>query len=184
MTADINPYQSPSSIDAGNSSTSGSPGRIDRVAFITWPIVFGLNMIVPLLFGLAITYEHGRIGLCVASGLLLAGGWLLCYASPPAARRLIVGSAVFAFTQFFPIIQLIAGMIAISVTGSEGGFDEGPVVTEFTGFAMTLVVGTILLAFAGGLGVLLGFVLPRRWFNPDAPDFRKSGSEAVQIGGP
>lgn len=180
MTAELNPYQSPTSIDTGASPTSDAPRRVDRVAFITWPIVFGLNMIVPLLLGLAITYEHGRIGLCAASGLLLAAGWLLCYASPPAARRLILGSAVFAFTQFFPILQIIAGMVAISVTGNDPLFDEGSGITEFAGFAITLIVGVILLTLAGGLGVLLGFVFPRRWFNPNAPDFRKSGSEAVQ----
>ncbi len=182
MTAEFNPYQSPTSINTGDSPTSDAPRRVDRVAFITWPIVFGLNMIVPLLFGLAITYEHGRIGLCAASGLLLAAGWLLCYASPPAARRLILGSAVLAFTQFLPIIQIFAGMIAISVVGSDPLFEEGPDVTELAGFAMTFIVGTILLALAGGLGVLLGFVFPRSWFNLNAPDFRKSGSEAVQTG--
>jgi hypothetical protein len=148
--------------------------EIDGLAFAAWPIVFGLNLVIPLLLGWDMTREHGRIGVFLAAALLLTSGWAVCYARPSVARRLILGSTLTALSQLFPILQIVAGCIAVAVADSfallgHGGHGGPAQFSEPGGFIVTLLVGCILLTFAGTTGWVLGLLLPKRWLSPNKP---------------
>jgi hypothetical protein len=134
-----------------------------------------MNMALPLLFGLEVTRHHGLIGMCVASLLMLIVGWLFCMLKPAAARKLVLGSLAVALTQVFPILQIIAGSISIGIAQSlhlamQGGDDPefgiAGINNELGGFVVTMFVGIILLSCAGMAGLVLGQVLPAKWFVP------------------
>jgi hypothetical protein len=166
MPPEINPYQPPAEIE--EDSANRAPQReIDYFSFCCWPFALALNLIVPLMLAWSITDKHGRIGMFSGIGLILAGGWIVCFYYPSIARRMI-GSAVFtAITQVFPIPQMIAGMIALSVVerleaNLQDDVDRGFVLifTELGGFVATMIVGAFLLIFSFGLLFVSEFMIP------------------------
>ena len=183
-----NPYRAPES-DAAPVSNGRRGGRIDGPAFLAWPIVFGLNMVLPLLFSGEVTKRHGQLGLCIAALVLLVGGWVLCAWSGSTARKLILGSALVALTQVLPLLQIIAGSVSISIAQSfqlvEGGggdpdLDEQfmpQITSELGGFVVTMLVGAILLTCASLIGLALGLALPARWFKPHSQADEQSMSD-------
>ena len=176
MTNPENPYRAPESDTTAGAIRSGD---LDRNAFITWAIVFGLNMVLPLLFSVELTQHHGRLGMCAASLVLLIAGWVLCALSARTARKLILGAAIVALTQFFPILQIVTGSVSMGIAASfqladggggdldpdEGGFPE--ITSELGGFMVTILVGGILLTFASLIGLVLSLVFPQRSLKPD-----------------
>lgn len=176
MTNPENPYRAPESDTTAGVIRSGD---LDRNAFIMWAIVFGLNMVLPLLFSVELTQHHGRFGMCAASLVLFIAGWVLCALSARTARKLILGAAIVALTQLFPILHVVAGSVSIRIAESfqladggggdpdldEGGFPE--ITSELGGFMVTILVGGILLTFASIIGLVLSFVFPQRSLKPD-----------------
>src|SRR4029077_889295 len=63
LAEDPNPYQSPREVASVVTRQTSSRPALDRVALILWPIVFGLNLILPLWFGWRTTSDHARWGL-------------------------------------------------------------------------------------------------------------------------
>lgn len=168
-----NPYRPPRDRPDPVPPQRGDSSKIDRVAFAAWPLALVSNMIVPLFFGLDFTYEQGRAGMLVATVLFLLAGWGLCYVKPNAARRLIAGSTLTAISQFFPILQIFAGVVAIGIADRMGLSRESTdgnlaQVSELGGFIMTVVVGVILLTVAGAIGVGFALVMPLSWFTPNS----------------
>ncbi|HEY2412789.1 MAG TPA: hypothetical protein VGI40_11130 [Pirellulaceae bacterium] len=167
MSDDINPYESPQEVESVGPLSYSS---IDWSASLWWPVVFGANLIVPVLLGWQIAREYGRFGMCLTSFLFLAAGWALCCLRPAIARRLIAGSAVFAISQLFPLIQMVSGIVAVGAVEWLGlGDDRGDmgistIPTFLGGCLATAIVGIILLSIAGVLGFIVSFLLPKRWF--------------------
>ena len=170
MNEDENPYQPVLFQSDPESQTQSDQKRIDRFAMIAWPVVFGLNLILPWFLSLGLTQRHGRFGVEGALAVLLVCSWSLCYLVPYVARRLIFGSIFTALTQLFPVVQIYAGVIAISLAKKIGmmNYDDdmqlGSTLSETGGFVVTTIVGGIILGFAFVSGALLTFILPARWF--------------------
>lgn len=131
-----------------------------------WPVVFLLNMIVPTLFGWQITREGGRLGMSAATALLLISGWWVCFIQPSNGRMLVLGAAILSLSQLFPVIQMVAGMVALAMCGFGINEDDGAMrpVSEAGGFLITLIVGGILICLAAIVGLCLGWLLPQQWF--------------------
>jgi hypothetical protein len=173
---DINPYESPQEVESVGPLSPYS--SIDRTAFLSWPAVFGANLVIPVLLGWQIARDYGRLGMCFTAMLFLAVGWMLCYIRPAIARRLIAGSTLFAFSQLFPIVQIISGMAAVQVVvllglGDPRGDMGIPSIPTFLGGCLaTAMVGGFLLGSAGVLGFIVSFLLPKRWFrsSPTTPN--------------
>ncbi len=135
--------------------------------YFVWPLVFGLNMVVPIMFSVSLTRQAGQYGILAGAVLLLLLGWGLCYHLPVYAWRLNLGSVVVACTQFFPILQIVIGIISLPLarrmTGlkpRELSFDGLPELTsELEGFFATLLVGSALIGISGVLGFLIALVL-------------------------
>ncbi|MGE3776126.1 MAG: hypothetical protein AB7F89_02990 [Pirellulaceae bacterium] len=169
MNGTNNPYQSPEPLSAVPVASDASPPRrVDGLALMAWPVVYGLNLVVPLLIGSDVTREHGRAGMWLAVVFLLAAGWAFCLWLPSAGRRVIWGAAVFALSQAFPIVQILAGAWSIGLAESCGMGVEpdemiGKISNNLGGFVVTLLVGAMLLGCAASVGFLVGLVLPRAW---------------------
>jgi hypothetical protein len=174
MTDNSNPYRPLDSIEETPSDENQVSEGLDAVAFVAWPVVFGLNMIVPLAFGWDLARDHGRMGVCIAALFLLVAGWILCLRQRSIARKLILGATVTALSQFFPVFQFLAGIVAFAIAVSLGvaadGSDDGPIeiTSELGGFVVTVLVGGMLLIGAAITGLLLGLVLPYSWFQPNS----------------
>jgi hypothetical protein len=87
---------------------------------------------------------------------------------PHIAWKLIAGSGIFAVTQFFPILQIIAGALALELAATVGLpiFENASGVQEITsplaGFVVTLLVGCMLMALAAAIELFWAFIERRR----------------------
>lgn len=162
-----NPYASPE-VSAATAAEDGRISRgLDKFSLIAWPVVFVLNMIVPLLFSLRMIEEHGLRGMAAACGLLLIVGWWVCLAKPWFGRRLIAGGALVAVSQVVPVLQIGMALVALELASwlgldiNNNGF-LARFNAELPAFFVTLLVGGGLIACAVLAGLVLGIVLPGR----------------------
>ena len=61
------------------------------------------------------TEGGGRLGVVAAVTMFVGAGWVLCVRYPSYAEKLIIGAAFFSLTQFYPVIQMVAGLCALAV---------------------------------------------------------------------
>ena len=140
---------------------------IDQFASRVWPIAFAVNMIVPVILAMMLTSFRGWIGIGVAVFTLLILGSYVCRVYPRFGVNLIFGAGIVAATQFYPILQFLAGTLAIELATKLGlvvqdddwWLGELLIATEFSGFVVTFACGTILLVTASIVGLLIGFLL-------------------------
>jgi MFS family permease len=135
----------------GDESKRGS-----TLFYFAWVAVFILNLPVPLLFAEEMTREHGRVGMAVAAVLILACGILVCCA---VDRKIfgffIFGAVIVGLAQMAPVLQFIAGLIAILFAHIlRVGLIESDdsVKNELGGFIITFVTGGILIAASAIIG--------------------------------
>jgi hypothetical protein len=125
-----------------------------------WAAVFAANLIVPLLLGCMVTAGGGRAGMLVAMGLL----WLLGHEGSGRVRNvgfvLIGGGSGVALSQLFPFLQFFAGMFSLTVGQRLGLVVEAETTGELGGFLVTLMTGSLLIAVAALLGLVLRVVFP------------------------
>jgi hypothetical protein len=165
-----NPYEAPrsamtSSLPAGNANR-----RAGKLTYGAWAFVFAINLAVPLLFSASFTQEHGKRGMLLAVLSLLTLGCYFCMSGRKLTTALIVGGAVVGLTQFFPAIQIIAGLMGMGLGKVLGLTDLGDEVhpprvnSEYGGFVVTFVTGGILMAASACAGLLIRLITPARWW--------------------
>lgn len=164
-----NPYQPPAS-PAGEIAP-GSALDWSPFAMVAWPVVLILNLATPVLFASSMTGEHGKLGVVAAVVVFLVIGWLACFARPKLANRLLAGSAILAVTQIFPVIQIVAGSVAVSIGGAIGAAEvnewEDPRLTsELGGFVVASITGVVMAGVSMAVGYLLFAVFTS---TPDLP---------------
>ena len=97
-------------------------------------------------------------------------GFYICAFNRRFSPALIVGGALIAVTQIFPVIQIIAGMLGMTVGKAMGlaifgdNHEVPQITTEEGGLIVTLVTGGILMATAACSGLLLRLVTPAHWW--------------------
>jgi hypothetical protein len=129
---------------------------------LAWTLIFGLNLIVPLLLGWSMCGSRGKVGLCLAVAIYWVLGLLVCSRRKRWGRVLVSGSIPVAFSQFWPFAQMWAGIIAIrlwSILGSKSDpiQDFGGVrsLSGLGGFVVTWLTGGMLITVAVALGLIL-----------------------------
>ncbi len=139
---------------------------IEQFASRVWPIAFAVNMIVPVILAMMMTSFRGWIGTGVAGFTLLILGYYVCRVYPRFGVNLIFGAGIVAATQFYPILQFLAGTLAIELATKLGLVVQSDdwiglllIATEVSGFVVTFACGTILLVTASIVGLLIGFLL-------------------------
>jgi hypothetical protein len=169
-----NPYEAPKT-----SATEGSPKRAGDRRYasrlhLAWVIVFLLNLVVPGFFGWMVTESGGRNGMLIATLLLLALGYGACGAARRTARTLVFGGLLVTITQFFPLVQIVAGFIGLGIGEAIGQADmsddalPGQVKSEAGGFLITLVTGGLLMAISLVAGGFLRIITPGHWWTDPA----------------
>lgn len=164
MSGGSNPYRSPDSSQHDEAiGTAESSGSVIR-DLICWPMLFGINMIIPLLFGWSTLQDHGKAGAAAATLLLLSISLAVLLSDRVWKRRLYLGGFLVSLAQLFPVIHLIIGMISIEIVQSFRlgvfGTDTEPdhVTSEAGGFLIVILVGGSLLLAAslcGWIGSLI-----------------------------
>lgn len=162
----FNPYEAPTA--AGDSAVDGVGKSYGRT-LIGWIVVVLLNLPVPLFFGHSIVKGAGIVGLLMAILAIFLAGVFATSRFPRLIAMFQVGGIVTALSQFLPILQIVAGAVAISVTEqitSVAHGDDFEVLPEgatfLGGFCATSITAGIVLFAAAAIGAVIQ-VVRGRW---------------------
>jgi hypothetical protein len=125
--------------------------------YFDWSAVYGLNLILPLLYGWSMTNDGGRVGMFAMIAMLYAFGIWACRSNRSLGIVLTVGGGIVALTQLFPAPQIFAGMIGTSIANRIEGVAKAP--DDVTEDINTVLGGVIATGMTGGLLILLALVL-------------------------
>jgi hypothetical protein len=111
---------------------------------LAWVTVLAANLVLPAQLGWEVTRGGGRLGLVAAVVLLWAAGHLLLARGPALGEPLVLGGVVTAAAQFFPVLQLMAGLTSLWVVERLTGPPEahlpfGSGLTDAKAFAATIL---------------------------------------------
>jgi hypothetical protein len=126
-----------------------------------WTVVFGLNLIVPWSLGNEVTKGKGQIGICFGIALMWLVGCEIGRRWPSLGWNLTAGGIVVALTQFYPLIQMFAGLVAFAILGRIGsGSTPNSTFNTLTApvpgtFLLTVTTGAVLYVVALCAGALL-----------------------------
>ncbi|MCA9000995.1 MAG: hypothetical protein KDB61_03660 [Planctomycetes bacterium] len=153
-----NPYQSPRAIQRKVHGARGRPSR--------WLIAFLINLPLPVVLGIGSSEGAAIFGMVLGIVALGVAGWTFCVVALRFSNCFALATGILAISQFFPVLQFIAGLIAIELVfiGRPGPFmEEGPtteLVTFTDGLFTTLITGILLAIPAVLLGLFLRYVWP------------------------
>jgi hypothetical protein len=163
-----NPYSPPSETTEGAETThfTAKPTTVSGL-IVGWIVVFGLNLITPVLFATAITNRRGMIGVGIACVAFAVAGTQLCVTRRETGKRLVTGASIVGLSQLFPIAQVFAGVFAINLASAVGIAGEtlggGSGITSISaGFVVCLLTGIPLAVLAWIIGTLLFLVAGQR----------------------
>lgn len=144
---------------------------------VSWLVVFAINLPIPLWFGWSFAEGDGRAGVIAALPLIFAIGIFGCGVARKVGLALVVGGVIVALSQFFPVLQIVAGVFGIAVGRvlglvEDGGGDvlDSTIPSLAGGFVVTLATAAALIGPAVVMGSLLSLFLPRRWRGDPAGD--------------
>ncbi len=168
MTTD-NPYLVTTTEPVATEADS-SESRSTKRSIAGWAIVFLLNLPIPVFLGSSVVSGiGGYVGMAVGCCLWWGLGIRLCFgAQVRHVRATTVGGLLVALSQFYPMLQLFAGMFAIFIVnlvvvdmgGGPGRLAmQNPLADFAISTTLTLLTGAILIAVAltGGHLLLLLF---------------------------
>jgi hypothetical protein len=140
---------------------------------IGWTLVLLCNLIVPMLLGWQMTTVFGHLGMLLAILMALLMGYWASVHMPLAVLFTTRGGILLALSQVMPVPHMIAGLISITffrktnIIPGEAMDRDG--IGFWGAFLLTASTGTILFAFAFGLGLLMRLVTPDRWWLAKKP---------------
>jgi hypothetical protein len=147
-------------MEAQPETTSRAPPSHSRELQWGWFVVLLANLPVPLFFGFLVTSMAGAFGMI--AGLVVV--WLIGHgfvARVSAVREpLMVGGAFVALSQLIPLVQFVAGALALhAITGRDlvrALAVDGCVAAMFAdGFAVTMLTAAFLTVVALAVGFVL-----------------------------
>jgi hypothetical protein len=143
------------------------------VLSIQWTVVVLVNLIVPYLLAGGMTGPMGGWGIFLGVVLVLLFGFWASRAIPMGVLLTVRGGVLVALSQFFPLIHLLAGMLSIDFHRRTGIIPAEQLDRGNLGFLsallLTVSTGGILLTISCGLGVILKWITPSRWWKPREP---------------
>lgn len=174
MSGTPNPYASPATDDALPPPTATTrSGRARWADTAAWCLVCLLNVPVCFVLAISLLASGGYAGVALGVLLIMAAVAVAISQFTMLAKVVIRGSLLFALTQCYPILQMFAGIAAVSATEflSGGGVTLGPDGGQlglWRAAFTTVVTGGLLLIGAVAAGVVLKAVTPTRWWAEDA----------------
>ena len=177
-----NPYEPPVADLTPVDAPVGEPVQ-DRGRII-WLVAFGLNLIVPGVLGSGIVSKEGWPGIVAAVLAQAVVGYVLLGRYPRLMGPALKGGFTVALTQFLPVLQFGAGMLAVALTRNlvpreiDGVMFNGDIGIK-GGFLATLFCGFELLAMSLVVGWFLDLLFgSRRKSLANVPDFGIKSHEA------
>lgn len=172
-----NPYQ-PMVLgigDSGTDSGQNKPGFMGSP--YAWLGVFLMNLPVPLFFSTIVARNTAVFGVAACVMCLLGLGVVVAFGFPHVMRVVSMGGVVTATSQFVPVLQMFAGLMALRACEDIGLSVEGddlPQVTGFlAGFCTTALTAGIVIVAAGVVGAVIHFLLnPKTAFRTPSYDDR------------
>lgn len=160
---DINPYAAPSATEPlPTPAEAKSFFRKQTVVQIAWFLAVVINLPVPLMFGFSFTaMGAARVGMMIGIAFIYGIGVSVCQQRADAMWRLIVGSVLTALSQFWPILHMLVGMIAMAISKFLCDADrETDQINSLLEVILTTVltgVGLIIPSLVMGLIIILLF---------------------------
>lgn len=154
MATDPNPYLAPEPVIEIPEPVVGPKRRP-----ILWTVLYLANLIVPLFFGFqCVDGWIGAIGMFAAILVFYAMTLFIAERRRRLYAPACVGAAFVGLSQFYPVTQMYAGMVALTITGMLFGQTKpGNMGLLPSGFA-TIITGLLLLLVAMAFGEVCRFV--------------------------
>lgn len=139
------------------------------VLSIQWTVVVLCNLIVPLLFGLALSRTDGIVGIAVAVVFMLVLGYFASIYLPFFVLFSVRGGLLVGVSQIIPVVHVLAGYVSMMLLRFVGLLEVDVLVGDkrigfISAFLLTVLTGGILIMVACGLGLLMRLVTPDRWW--------------------
>jgi hypothetical protein len=109
---ELNPYSPPACLDTASAPVCNRHEHRSTTILTAWTAAFASNLVVPTLFGLAITHNAGRLGMAIAVTVAFATGCWICARHRRIGILLIIGGIPTGLSQAVPVLQIAAGMVS------------------------------------------------------------------------
>ncbi|MCA9065353.1 MAG: hypothetical protein KDA96_19930 [Planctomycetaceae bacterium] len=110
-----NPFAAPAT--RSDQTIATDRPRKSFALIVAWNVAVLLNVPLPAMMGQSFTDQYGPAGMAMGVLAVASLGTWLCLASRRIMLRITIGSMLPAVLQlFFPVLQMIAGIIAVSLT--------------------------------------------------------------------
>ena len=137
-----------------------TPRALFEVA-VTWTVLFLGNLILPLLLAIELVHGRGWLGVVAGCTFCWLSGLCLMIMQTASKRTMLIGASLTGLSQLFPILQVLAGIIALTVwqpTAHMLGIDERLSANFIGPCFVTMSTGGILMTVAifsgGGMSVM------------------------------
>ena len=130
-----------------------TPPRSDAQQ-VCWVAIFGANLVVPLGLVWPQSDQGGQEGLLAGLAVLFALWQFVIPRVEPLRAVLVPGGVAVAASQVFPALQLVVGMVSLTLVMQDDYFRPGKLDQE-TGFFLAVVYGVLMLLAAAGAGLVL-----------------------------
>lgn len=173
-----NPYSAPSMQDIAISTEVASAFFLKtRVVQSAWALAVLINLPIPVMFGSDVARGELRIGMVIGVLAVYGVGAWCCTMRPSVMWRLIVGSGLTALSQFFPVLHLVVGTIAMGI--SRFVFSElnpaGETLTRLSQVIASTILTGVGLILPSIIFGLVGIAIFRiRAFDPPQPSSLKT----------
>jgi hypothetical protein len=160
---DINPYEAPSAHSP--LPVAQSPSTFFQKPWVVqsaWILAVVINLPVPLMFGFSFTAAGAaRLGMLIGVAVVYGIGVWICLHQASVMWRLIVGSMFTALSQFWPMLHMMVGAIAMGVSkflfDPERGREQIEAIPEVVLTTLLTGIGLIIPSLVMGLIVLMLF---------------------------
>ena len=123
---------------------------------ICWIVVILANLILPLPMGLSCTAGSGITGIFAAIGLLWFFGHVESGKAPRMGFALNAGGLIVAMSQLYPGLQIISGILGLSIGERIGLVSRDMKISSaMGGLLVTLLTGGMLIAIAWMAGLVV-----------------------------
>ena len=151
---DDNPYAAPMVHDfATSGEVTATFVTKPAVLQSAWLLAVLINLPIPIMFGAGVVVGPARFGMLLGTVVVYAVGVWLCLVQSGIMWRLILGSLLTALSQFWPVLHMLVGLIAMGISRAiffiaDQNFTRIPEVISAT---ILTGIGLILPSFVFGL---------------------------------
>jgi hypothetical protein len=156
---DFNPYEVRESMAVEEVlSHANKENRFELI--VVWIFMSLINTIAPGLFASNLVSDDAFIGVYLGVACIVGVGCIVTYCFPVPMKRILYGAILTALSQFFPVMQMLFGLVTYSFiqwVGFRGVKAEhvNEIQSPYIAFVMTALVALELITVALIAGIFL-----------------------------